>query len=406
MESHQTLTILGLGSAGAATAARLQKLLPSETGIRLVAVDTDRKKLSAAGLPPENTLLAAPDWLNGRGCGGDVLAGQRALAYERKKIESLIGEPEFLLVVASLGGGTATGGAGIVQSICRKNHIPVIYLVTLPFTQEGHSRRQAAEDAIRQDLQSTADAVLALPNDLLYSVLPPTTPIAEACEEANNLFAETAAALTLMLTQNNLLSPDAADLAALLRRRKSFCSIGVGRASASDGASRSLTALENMLLSPLLGGAAKISQADAVIFSMIGSSSLAIGEVRQTLDTALEYTSPGAKILSGASVDPAFGDKVMLCCITVKFEEASEETLPGFVRKEEAHPAPKTVKPRSSKVKKHGNGDADQQLFPFENRTKGMMEKTAPFMWNGEDLDYPTWQRRSVTIDQGEIVSL
>ena len=169
MTAQQGLTVLGLGSVGAATAGRLQKLLPEGVNIRILAIDTDRNKLEKTDIPRENRLLAAEDWRNGRGCGGEVLDGQRALAHERSAIEKLIGNPEFLLVTAAFGGGTATGGAGIIQSICRKNDIPVIFLATLPFAQEGHSRRQAAEDAIRQDLLNGADAVLALPNDLRAS---------------------------------------------------------------------------------------------------------------------------------------------------------------------------------------------------------------------------------------------
>ena len=134
MTVQQGLTVLGLGSVGAATAGRLQNMLPEGLPVRVLAIDTDKNKLENSGVAPENRLLAAQDWRNGRGCGGEVLDGQRALSHERSSIEKLIGTPEFLLVTAAFGGGTATGGAGIIQSICRKNDIPVIFLVTLPFS--------------------------------------------------------------------------------------------------------------------------------------------------------------------------------------------------------------------------------------------------------------------------------
>lgn len=404
MTAQQGLTVLGLGSVGAATAGRLQKLLPEGVNIRILAIDTDRNKLEKTDIPRENRLLAAEDWRNGRGCGGEVLDGQRALAHERSAIEKLIGNPEFLLVTAAFGGGTATGGAGIIQSICRKNDIPVIFLATLPFAQEGHSRRQAAEDAIRQDLLNGADAVLALPNDLLYSALPPTTPVLQAYEMANKELAETALAITLLLTQNNLLAPETGDLAAFLHRKKGFCSIGVGHANRADGPDCCLKALENMLHAPLLGGQDKIWDADAVILSLIGGNELSIGEVRQTLDAAIEFIGPSAKVISGASVEPAFGDRVMTCCITVKFDDSAEEPV---MRTELPLPSAADTprKTRQSRSKTKRQASSDQQVFAFENQSKGIMERTQPVFWNGEDLDDPTWRRRSTPIDKGTIAA-
>lgn len=400
MDGQQTLLILGLGSVGAAIAGRVRQALPAASPVRVAAADTDRRRLEQSGLPEEDRLLVAVDWHGGRGCGGDVLKGQAALAHDRNKLEALIGKPEFLLVTAAFGGGTATGGAGIVLSICRKNDIPVFFLGTLPFSQEGHSRREAAENAIRQDLLPGADAVLALPNDLLYSILPPTTPVLQAYEAANREFAETALGVALLLTQNNLLAPEAESLAAIMRRRKSFCSIGVGRGQ--TGPDRCLKALETMLQSPLLGGAEKVRTADAVLLSLIGGGDLSLGEVRQTLDAAVEFTAPTAKVLSGASVEPTFGDRVMMCCITVKFDETPETAA----RLERA-PVKPSAKPRAQRARsgKHVKDDSGQQEFHFESMSKGMMEKTQPVIWNGEDLDEPTWRRQSVPFEKGELVT-
>ncbi len=400
MDTPNQLTILGLGSVGAAAAGRIRSLLPESAGIRIKAIDTDARKLAASGIPDADKLQIASNWRQGRGCGGNVLDGQRALAFDRAKIETLIGRPEFLLVTAAFGGGTATGGAGIIQSICRKNNIPVIFLVTLPFTQEGHSRRQAAEDTIRQDLLSGADAVLALPNDLLYSVLPPTTPVLEAYDMANQEFARTAYGIALLLTQNNLLAPDTADLAAMLHRKKSFCSIGIGQGTGENGTDRCLKALEEMLQSPLLGGADKLAKADAVIFSLIGGSTLSLGEVRQTLDTAIEYLGSSTAVLSGASVEPSFGDRVMMCAIAVNFDDQEEMNAVA------EHPAvPQEKKVRSSRSRSGKHSDENQQVFAFENPSKGIMERTTPVIWNGEDLDDPTWRRRSASLDQGSIIT-
>ena len=45
------------------------------------------------------------------------------------------------------------------------------------------------------------------------------------------------------------------------------------------------------------------------------------------------------------------------------------------------------------------------ELFPLlEPLSKGIMEKTMPVLWNGEDLDIPTFKRRNAAVDNGKLV--
>ncbi len=392
------ITVLGLGGAGCRAVGALEKLAPGR--LRLLAVDTDRAALENCPIPEANRLLAAADWRGGRGCGGNVLDGQRALARERSALESLLTGTPLLRVGGGLGGGTASGGAGIVLSVCRKLDLPTLFLLTLPFTLEGHSKRRVAEETLRNELLEMADAVLTLPNDLLFSVLPGTTPLSEAFALADREIAGTALALTAVLRQGNLLAVNFTDLVAVLRRRKSFCSLGVGIAAsgeAADGTGRCQLALERMLQSPLLGGVDKLTGADAVIFSLIGGDSLALGETRQVLEQAGTFVRPEAKLFAGASTESGFGENVQLCALTIKFDAAEEveSTLAGGpVRKN--RPARKAAAPAV---------EVEQLKFALDTLSKGMMDKTTPVIWNGEDLDFPTFQRRNVMIDTGKTVS-
>ena len=47
------------------------------------------------------------------------------------------------------------------------------------------------------------------------------------------------------------------------------------------------------------------------------------------------------------------------------------------------------------------------ELFPLlEPLSKGIMEKTMPVLWNGEDLDIPTFKRRNAAVDNGKLVGV
>ena len=216
--SVRNITVLALGGAG----CRVMRELAGSSaaaGLRLLAADTDREALAASGLAPESRLLAGELWRYGRGCGGRELVGQRAFAHERSQLEKLLSGSEALIVVAGLGGGAGTGGVSVIPGICSKLRVPALFLLTLPFTLEGHSRRKLAERTLEGELISVADAVIALPNDLLFSSLDAATPLAEAFEAADRELARTVLALVALLGAENLFNADFSGFSALLKRR-------------------------------------------------------------------------------------------------------------------------------------------------------------------------------------------
>lgn len=296
---QKKITVLGIGGTGCRIVGILREN-PLSAPLRLLAIDSDSAGLERSGLPEEARLLAGARWRAGRGCGGSVLDGQRVVAHERSRIEKLLEGVPFLLVIGGLGGGTASGGMPVVLSVARKLEIPTLFFVSLPFTLEGHSKRKIAEDTVKEELLGLADAVICLPNDLLFSVLESTTPLSNAFKLADQELSRTVLALTMVLLHGNLLAADFGNFITLLRRKKSFCSIGVGVASSEiDGESRGEAAMERLLHSPLLGGADKLGEADAVIFTLLGGPELSLGETKQLLELAGRQVKPETRLIVG-----------------------------------------------------------------------------------------------------------
>ena len=398
MNAEAPFTVLGLGSAGVRIVGELSRF-QAASALRLLAVDTDQSELAASPLSETQKLLLGGEWYKGLGCGGDVTTGQRAVGNARSALTELLRGSGFLLVVGGLGKGTASGGVGVIQSIARKLELATAYQLTLPFTIEGHSRRRIAEDTLRQELLPVEETVWCIPNDLLFSVLPSTTPLADSFRLSDQENARAALALSAILRCGSLLPVSPADFAALLKRRKSFCSLGTGTGSgAEDGANRCTAALERLLESPLLGGREKITGADAVVISLLGGESLELGEARQALDAAARLVRPETRLLVSAGTTPEFGDTVQLTILTVKFDqvEESEQKLTAPAAAPARTRAPR--KPRTTTV-----DDLIDEL-PLETFTKGVMERTQPVFYHNEDLDVPTYQRRRVPIDPGGYV--
>lgn len=393
---QKKITVLGIGGSGCRIVGIL-KNNPLSSPLRLLAIDSDAAGLDSCGLEDNSRLLAGERWRNGRGCGGSVIDGQRVVAHERGRIEKLFDGVSFLLVVGGLGRGTASGGMPVVLSVARKLEIPTLFVVTLPFTLEGHSRRKIAEDTVKNELLGLADAVICLPNDLLFSVLDSTTPLSSAFKLADQELSRTVLALTMVLLHGNLLSADFGSFITLLKKKKSFCSIGVGIASSEiDSEKRGEAAMERLLQSPLLGGADKLGEADAVIFTLLGGPGLSLGESRQILELAARHVKPEAQLIVGASTGDEWADKILLSAVTVKFDVESEAA--ELLRSSSA-PHPRRTRAASAAVRAT---DGDQLTLPLEPVSKGIMERGPQVRWGNEELDVPTFKRRNITIDNGK----
>lgn len=392
---NSKFTIMGIGGAGCRVIGTLRGMSAAER-VRLAAADTDRAGLENSGLEPQNCLLAGEMWRGGRGCGGSVSDGKAAFGRARTEIANMLSGSSMLLVVAGLGGGTASGGIPVVLSEALRLHIPSVVLVTLPFSHEGNLRRRQAVQTLDEDIHNVADAVIAMPNDLLFSVLPSTAPLAEAFRMADEQVARTALALSELLCAGNLLNADFASFSSLLKRRKNRCSLGVGVSRTEDGSRRPEIAFEQMLSSPLLGGSSRLAEADAVIFSLLGGPELAIGDVQAVFSLAERYVRPDTVMLTSASTAPEWKGMLQFSAVAIKFDRKEEipsspENPPGGRRKSETEDL-------------FGPAAVEQPVLPFDPVSKGIMESTQKVVWNGEDLDIPTYIRRNAVIDNGKPV--
>lgn len=380
----EKLTVMAVGGAGCRIMAKLNSI-PESAGLRLVAVDTDRQSLIDSTLPEQNTLLAAESWRGGKGCGGRVLDGQSAIANARSGIDAFLKDCQMLVIIGGLGGGTASGGIPIILREAGKLHIPTFCILSLPFSMESISKSMAAEKALNENIFPAADAVVTLPNDLLFSMLPAETPVSESFALADSELARTVLALTGLLTSGNLFNSNFSDLCAVLNGRKNRCAIGIGVVK-GDLPNRLDAAMSELLHSPLLGGADFLNEADAVVFTVLGGPELSLGEAKAAIETSKNFIADDARLITGAATSPAWAGLLQLSVLAIKFDERDNARslldIPGEESDIEA-----------------GNADPGVQLvFGFDSMEKGIMEGTCQVNFNGEDLDIPTFKRKNLII--------
>ena len=281
--SERKITLLAIGGAGCRIIRHIAGS-PEAAKLQLLALDSDIESLENSGLPAENRIIAGMNLRSGRGCGGNEIMGRSAASVERPRLAKILEGTDILLIVGGLGGGMCTGGLPVVLGVARHLHITTMLMLSLPFALEGYGRRKQADERICSDLLPLADCLIALPNDLLFSTLPPETPLAQALELADKEMSRTALALSQILFAGNLFSADLSNFSAMLKPN-ALCSIGVGVVPADDE-NAAENAISKMMLSPLLGGPEELQRADAVAFTVIGGSQLSLGEAKRALELA------------------------------------------------------------------------------------------------------------------------
>ena len=390
---NSRVLVLGLGGAGGRTVQTLSTL-PEAAGLMLTVFDTDQNALARlTALPEECRILCDSQWLLGQGTGGDPIKGQRALSRENSRLQAVINQADLLIVVGGLGGGTATGGAGVVARLARSLSKPAILLMEMPFAFEGYGRSKCAEDGLRE-LLALSDTVLGIPNDLLFSVLPSETAFAEAFRMADLEFARTITGLIDVLQPGNLLSANTGDLASILRSRKSYAAIGVGSGAEETAADSCNQALNSLADSPFLGGAAKLKEADAVVINLTGGENLTLTDVKRTLENAGLMTGMPAKTIIGANIRPGMGSRVNLTAIAVKYDE--REAAVAQISKDKK-PGEKT-----RKVSTKNTQQPVQQTLPLTIASCGIFEGKTGTIIDGVNFDIPSFVRRQIPIDTGE----
>ena len=145
-------------------------------------------------------------------------------------------------------------------------------------------------------------------------------------------------------------------------------------------------------------GPDELQRADSVIFTIIGGEQLSLGEAKRALDLAASQLDKSAerRVLLGAGTSPLWNDMIQITALTVRYTDQKPEIAASV----------ETPVRRAASVRRNVSGGADsafvQQTLDLDTIDKGIMENSTPDLYNGEDLDIPTFKRHNIFIDPGK----
>ncbi len=378
---NKYVIVLGIGGAGVKIVGRIASSA-SNSKLTYAVLDTDKASLDNSSVL--HKVEVGFQWTKGLGTGGDFNKAQVAFSQSRTVIKELIKDAGLIIVTGGFGGGTASAGSQIIGSEARKLDIPIIFILTIPFTLEGHGKKSIANKAIKE-LFPIADIVIPILNDNLFTSMSPKSPMEEAFEKADVEVGEAIIGISEIIRCKNFISTDIASMKNVFGDCKTECSIGIGKIEKNESLNNPHLVLERMTTSPLLGTIKQIQEADIVYISLLGGKDLEIGEMKYILEAVERMTSETSDIMISTNTDHEYNGTILLTVLCAKFDN-------------------NIVRTKASK-QQYKKRTEDLEQLTFNDKltpvTKGKFLKSTPFIYQNEDLDIPTFQRHKIIIDKG-----
>ncbi len=351
----------------------------------VAAINTDAQALAQSDVALK--LAIGKNVTKGMGTGGDVEVGRLAAHEDLDALRNLVAGHDLLLLVAGLGGGTATGAAPVLARIAREEGLLVLAYVTMPFAFEGARRQEQAQEGLAT-LKRNADAVVCLPNQRLHAMLPPDTSLPDAFAFVDRMMVAGMRGLWTLLARPNMLNLDFADVQTLVENGGNECCFGYGDGTGADKAAQ---ALHSLLNGPMLDKGRVLANSGAMILGVIGGPDLSLSELNAIHERFTEASRPGARISMGAAVLDDWSGRLAL--IVLALEHWIPPPKPGALILDPSHTGPQA---EPAGRRRAGGGQSELPLTPAPDR--GRFQNVSPTLHDGADLDVPTYIRRNIRI--------
>lgn len=414
------IKLVGIGGGGSNAVDRLK--MENLDRLQLAVVNTDFKALSSS--PVQDKVLIGTSVTRGLSAGGDPALGYQAADADREKIADVVRGNDLVFLVAGLGGGTGSGATPVVAQIAREAGALVIAFVTLPFSFEGGRRRNQAEESL-EELRKQCHAVIPLSNDLLLQEGTEQTSVLDSFARADVWMGRGVKSIWAMLSQTGLINVDFQALRTAFQTRGGKTLFGLGTGEGENAAEAAFEDLKNC---PLLATPEFARKADRLMVNITGGADLSLTKVNQLMTAVTEEFGREAHVIMGAVIDEALQGKVEVCVIGATdiggrtFTRARlnnpakrpERTPAAGTDPIETEPAtapaaksPPERTPRASgaSVKSAATdpNKPQQEEFGFGGNAepaaqRGSFDKSDRNLFEGQDLDVPTYLRRGIKV--------
>ena len=406
------IKLVGVGGAGANAVDRLK--MENLERLQLAVINTDYQALASS--PVQDKVLIGMSVTRGLGAGGDPELGRMAAEADREKISAVVKDCDLVFLVTGMGGGTGSGASPVVAEIAAETGALVIAFVTMPFSFEGGRRLKQAEEGLRA-LRLVCDAVIPLPNDILLQEAEENETVLDSFARADEWIGRGVKSIWAMLFKTGLINVDFATLRQAFQQRGGKTLFGLGEGAGENAVADAIASLK---LCPLLHTPEFSRKADRLLVNIVGGADLTLPRVNELMSAITDQFGRDSHIIMGAVIDEEMPGRVEVCVLGTSdmggrglpsrrltasargkaalapAAESPAARPPALAPQSAATPAPELI---SAEARNIDAAKIAQEEFGFgEVESRGHFEKTGRNLFDGQDLDVPTYLRKGIKI--------
>ena len=353
MNGSSSMILIGVGGAGCGIAKDVARSFGG--GIRLAMFDTDATS-GALAADGEFFLL-----------GGDIVGARLAAEDSAESIDATLEGVRLAVLTTCLGGGT--GGGATLETLKRLSNrgIPSMVFATTPFAFEGEKRQQNAR-GIMSMIEDEASSSFFLPLDKLVCG---EDIMNEALARARETMASAVSVFWRLVEKPGYIKLDAE------RLRQIVADAGRGRfaVATARGRDRAKNVVNSLLSNSLLADGS--GPVKSILCGVLAGDDLRLSEISEVADT----------------LKSAFGDKCAFDLATVNDEENFSGVLSVVAMMFETAGGKAPGRDEAAQKTRHRHKAASAGSL-----VKGKFKNAEPTVWNGENLDIPTYVRKNINL--------
>jgi len=292
IESVARIKVVGVGGSGKNAVNHMVR--SKVRGVEFIAINTDAQDLHQSSA--HKKIRIGRGLTKGLGTGMNPDTGRQAAEETKDEINEALKGADMIFVTCGMGGGTGSGAAPVIAQIAKSHGALTIGVITRPFSFEGLERSRIAEAGIVR-FREAVDAMIAIPNDKLLSVIQKDTPLLSAFSMCDEVLRQAVEGISDLITVPGIINVDFADVRAVMQNAGSaLMGIGFGR-----GESRAEDAARAAINSPLID--LSINGARGVLFTVAGGADITMWEVQEAAKIITASIDADAKVIFGAAND-------------------------------------------------------------------------------------------------------
>ncbi len=319
VELKPRIVVVGVGGAGGNAVNNM--IAAGLDGVEFVVANTDAQALALSRA--DRKVQLGGGITQGLGAGMRPEIGEQSAEESLDEILEHLDGAHMLFVAAGMGGGTGTGAAPVIARAARERGILTVGIVTKPFQFEGSRRMKLAEQGI-ENLYSSVDTMITIPNQNLFRVATEQTTMSDAFSMADEVLHSGVRGVTDLMVVPGLINLDFNDVRTVMDEMGKAM-MGTGEAT---GERRAIEAAESAINNPLLDDVS-LKGAKGVLINITGGRDLTLYEVDEAASLIRGQVDEDANIIVGSALDADLDGIVRVSVVATGVES-------GYV----AQPAP------------------------------------------------------------------